>query len=223
MSGTPIAKMVREMIARGVDPDVIELAVATAEQASRVEIPRNSADESAERRREKDRLRKREAKANPQNSAENPQNSNSAIYLSLSKNSEEQERKKERAKPKRNSAGSRLPEDWRPSAEHYRFAAESGQSRHWVDQQFEDMRIWARSNEHRAVARKSDWNLTFHGWLRRSTKPPPGPPGRPPQKSFADIAHDLQQKINGHDHSSHEPSFDLGGGPVIDADAFHRS
>lgn len=71
---TPIAAMVLEMISRGVDPEVIALAVSSAEQAlMQVCIPRNSAEIALEKKREKDRLRKRnsaESEGIPRNSAE---------------------------------------------------------------------------------------------------------------------------------------------------------
>jgi hypothetical protein len=155
--------MFREMIARGVDPEMIALAIETAESASRpVECP---VDTAAEKRRAYDRERKRLERLSGGSPVESPVDSDSA--LSILENSSEKKGKKERAK---SSRGEKLPPDAKPTAEHYAQGLDLGFSPQWVDQQFEDMRIWARTNEHRAVARKSDWNLTFTGWLRRNAK-----------------------------------------------------
>jgi hypothetical protein len=60
---TPIAAMVLEMIARGVDAEVIALAVSTAELvAASAERPQMSRDESVTHRRESDRLRKQRSR-----------------------------------------------------------------------------------------------------------------------------------------------------------------
>ncbi len=69
--------------------------------------------------------------------------------------------------PKRKT-GHRLPDDWRPTEKHYAEGLKLGYTRQGVDDQWEDMRLWARSNEHRAVARKTNWELTISGWLRRN-------------------------------------------------------
>lgn len=162
----PIAKMFREMIARGVDPEMIALAIETAEMTSRpVDSPVDSpVDTMAEKRRAYDRERQRLKRLSTGTSTGHPVDGDSALTI-LENKSQPKTEKKERAKPSR---GELLPPDAKPSAEHYAFGVDNGFNRDWVDQQFEDMRIWARTNEHRAVARKSDWNLTFTGWLRRS-------------------------------------------------------
>lgn len=195
------------------------LARAAVEMAvSAQRIPQNSADISAERRREKDRLRKRKTPRIPQNSAEIPQNSSSALSSSsLVIDSEmKQERKKERAQRGR---GEKIPQDWTPTAEHYAFGREHDRDRRWIDQQAEDMRIWARTNEHRAVARKSDWNLTFMGWVRRTigAARSTGPP-RKHNPSFAEIAMNAERALH-EQPADHEPDFDLGTGPVIEGSA----
>lgn len=158
----PIAKMFREMMARGVDPEMIALAIETAEATARpVDSP---VDTAAEKRRAYDRERKRLERQSTGVSTGCPVDADSAL-TTLDNKQEPRSEKKERAKSKR---GELLPPDARPTAEHYAFGIDNDFNREWVDQQFEDMRIWARTNEHRAVARKSDWNLTFTGWLRRS-------------------------------------------------------
>lgn len=69
----------------------------------------------------------------------------------------------------RASRGLRLPDDWKPNVGHYAAGKQLGYADDTaVDDQAKDMRIWANANGHRAVARKSDWDSTFLGWLRRS-------------------------------------------------------
>jgi hypothetical protein len=161
MTSTPIAKMFREMVARGVDPDMIALAIETAESAVRpVDSP---VDAAAEKRRAYDRERQRLKRQSTGFSTGCPVDADSA--LTILEDSSKKKEKKERAKPVR---GERLPPDAKPSAEHYEAAAKEGFTPIWVDHRFQDMRIWADTNAHRAVARKSDWNLTFTGWMRRS-------------------------------------------------------
>lgn len=222
MSGTPIAKMVREMIAKGVDPDVIELAVATAETVAAPMLSGGSpVDTTADKRRAYDRDRKAREREIHRTSGGNPRTSENA---SLSKESKKEE-KEEREEPKRNVRGHRLPDDWAPEEADWQAAkAAVGSERAFAElAKFRDH--WKQQPGSKGV--KLDWNAAWRNWIRRAAEysggRPTGPPGRPQQKSFADIARDLQQQINGHDHSSHEPSFDLGEGPVIDADAYHRS
>jgi hypothetical protein len=163
--------MYREMTARGVDPEMIALAIETAESVARpVESP---VDTAAEKRRAYDRERKRLERESGGNSTGSPPDKDSALSFLENKKNSKEVKKKERAR------GEKLPPDARPTAGHYKFGIENSFDRQWVDRMFEDMRLWARANEHRAVARKSDWNLTFMGWLRRSAnqaKPPTGPP-----------------------------------------------
>lgn len=177
---TPIAKMFLEMTARGVDPEMIALAIETAESIVRpVESP---VDAVAEKRRAYDRERHRLKRESGGNSTGHPPDTDSALsFLENNTKNSKKEKKEERAKRPR---GEKLPPDAKPTAEHYKFGIENSFDRKWVDRMFEDMRLWARANEHRAVARKSDWDLTFMGWLRRSAgndKPRPTGPPRGPQ------------------------------------------
>jgi hypothetical protein len=57
----------------------------------------------------------------------------------------------------------RLSPDWKPSEGHYEAAAKLNIPRSAVDDKAEDLRIWAGSTG----ATKVDWDLTFHGFLRR--------------------------------------------------------
>jgi hypothetical protein len=146
---TPIADMVEEMIARGVDPAAIVMAVRGAERAAKnsTGIPPDSA---AEKRRAYDRERKRKPNVStgiPPDSTGIPQ---SALTL-----------KKDKLKSK--SRRIPIPPEWRPSEVHFTKAAEMHIPRSAVEAKAEDMRIWAGSSG----AVKADWDLTFHGFLRR--------------------------------------------------------
>lgn len=81
---------------------------------------------------------------------------------------EVREGKKDIKSAPKKRGGHKLPDDWRPTEKHYAEGLKLGHTRQGVDDQAEDMRLWARSNEHRAVARKTSWDMTFSGWLRRN-------------------------------------------------------
>ncbi|MDE2099588.1 MAG: hypothetical protein KGL39_20215 [Patescibacteria group bacterium] len=56
-----------------------------------------------------------------------------------------------------------LPADWQPSAMHHAAAKRLNLAFGVVEAKFEDMKIWAHSND----IRKANWDMTFHGFLRR--------------------------------------------------------
>lgn len=78
-----------------------------------------------------------------------------------------------RARPRR-TAGTTLPEDWSPDEALVTYGIDLGFTRAQVMAAAEDMRLWARGNANRAVARKADWRATFQGWLRRNFRGPGG-------------------------------------------------
>lgn len=61
------------------------------------------------------------------------------------------------------AAKGRIPADWNPNAAHFEAAEKLKIPRAAVEAKAEDMRIWAGSTG----ALKVDWDLTFHGFLRR--------------------------------------------------------
>lgn len=63
--------------------------------------------------------------------------------------------------------GSSLPADWKPSQELRLYAEGKGLSQAETDQIAEEMRDWSAANQNRAIARKSDWDATFRGFVRR--------------------------------------------------------
>lgn len=157
---TPLADMIAEMLARGVPHDLIVTAVRAAEMS------RNSTgipvDKTAEKRRAYDRERKAAKKHSTGIPPEIPPERENALYLSSSKEVKEDEVKKERKR------GQKIPPEWQPNVGHFAAGKKLGFTPAGVLEQAEDMRLWAHSNDHRAVARKSDWNLTFLSWLRRN-------------------------------------------------------
>lgn len=76
---------------------------------------------------------------------------------SLSSSKERKERK----------SGIPLPEDWKPSEGDIATGNSLGHSNGAILNMAEEMRLWARANSNRAVARKADWSATFRGWMRR--------------------------------------------------------
>lgn len=63
--------------------------------------------------------------------------------------------------------GSALPDDWTPQETHYGKASAESLDAEWVNDQADAFRDWALANRNRPVARKADWDRTFHSWLRR--------------------------------------------------------
>jgi biotin operon repressor len=71
-----------------------------------------------------------------------------------------------RAKEKTNARGTRLPEDWEPTAEQRQYALDEGCD---PDATFQDFREhWLAKAG--AGARKANWNLTWQTWCRREKK-----------------------------------------------------
>ena len=156
--------MVREMLARGVDHDVIVIAVEAAETVAAgrnsTEIPRNSSEEILEKRRAKDRERKVNSKEIPRNSTEFHGNEKSASIIDIKKVSSKR--------------GERLSVEWAPSAEDRAFAKQLGWSDPQIDREGENFRdYWAAVPG--AKGTKLDWPATWRKWIRDSRTKPAGP------------------------------------------------
>lgn len=156
-----VAELVARLIAAGTPPELAAQTVTEAFVAG-AEVRRQSSDSALEKRRAYDRERmrkKREVVRQSADSADSPQEA-----LTLKKDN-----KRVRV-PKHP-----CPPDWKPNDDHYRKAGELNIPRSAVDAKAEDMRIWAGSTG----ATKVDWDLTFHGFLRRDApklavgQPPP--------------------------------------------------
>lgn len=143
---TPIADMVEQMLDRGVDRDLILLAIRTAEANS----SGNPAESRLEKIRAYDRNRKRNSNGIP---AEIQRNDETALTL------KEVNKKDKKVRATKHP----LPAEWRPNEKHFAAAEEMKIPRSAVLSKAEDMRIWAGSSG----ATKADWDLTFHGFLRR--------------------------------------------------------
>jgi hypothetical protein len=158
---TPIADMIEKMVADGVPMATITLAVRTAEQVAATGksggIP---VDTAAEKRRAYDRERKAKKRNSGGKSGGIPpetKNASSSLKGEIDKDLESKKR----------GRGVKLPVEWKPSEGHYAEGAKVRRTREQVDEKAEEMRLWARANGHRAVARKLDWDAAFSGWLNR--------------------------------------------------------
>lgn len=186
MTSTPIAKMVREMIAKGVDPDVIELAVATAEMTSAPVVSGGSpVDIAAEKRRAYDRERKKKLRGIPPESTGIPRNSENP---SLSKEVSIDNRKEERETPKRSVRGHRLPVDWRPLPDDQPGAlAKLGGSPALEQEILKFHDYWKAQPGQRGV--KLDWDATWRNWIRNAKGQPNG------RRTVHDAARDLHENL----------------------------
>jgi hypothetical protein len=117
--------------------------------------------------------------------------------------------------PRSKSKGSMLPDDWKPSPEGVEYGLKLGLGADAVMLCAEEMASWARANEHRAVARKSNWDAAFQGWLRREAKNKGrgnGKSGPTENRSVVAAAHRLVERMQQWD----EPvGSGEGGGSVV--------
>jgi hypothetical protein len=149
---SPIANMVKTLIDAGTPPDVAAVVVAEA-----YALGMNSTGIPAESRLEKIRNADRERKRKRNNSSGIPVESSGIPETALTYKDKNIEEKKVRARKHP------IPPEWKPSEVHFAKAAEMNIPRSAVEAKAEDMRIWAGSTG----AVKLDWDLTFHGFLRR--------------------------------------------------------
>lgn len=169
---TPIADLVANLLSTGIPPDAVVAAVRAAElHAQSV----GSADSAAARRRAWDRERKRK---NPSGISTGKQVGDEERTLLLTNSPPEKtiQVKKDRTSEeivegqKKRSRGTPLPDDWQPSSHHFDQAVALHLSQPQVLGMAEDMRLWAKGNSNRQIARKADWEATFSGWMRRESK-----------------------------------------------------
>lgn len=191
--------LIADLVRAGIDAELVgRVANAIASAASGGMSGGQNADAAAERRRAYDRERKRSKRNSTGHSTGIPPDTDSASSLSCSSELKEQSKSKKERK-----RGEKLPVEWQPSESHYREGAIRGFNKRDVEAMAEDMRLWARANEHRAVARKSDWDSTFRAWMRRqhADRRATGPPRNGGAKSFLD----LELELSGHDHDDQPP------------------
>lgn len=165
---TPLADMIEKMTADGVPMATILLAVRTAEQ---VAAAGNSGgipvDAAAEKRRAYDRERKRNKANSTGVSTGIPPEQPIALTSLVSNTPQEVIEKKEKKEGAKRKTGCVLPDEFRPKDFHYAEGRTMGRTERDVDAKVDEMRLWSKSNAHRAVARKSDWDATLTGWMRR--------------------------------------------------------
>jgi hypothetical protein len=142
-----IADMVEQMMDRGVDRDLILLAIRTAEASH---SGGNPVEARLQKIRAYDRNRKRLSSGIP---AEFQRNDETALTL------KEVNKKEKKVRATKHP----LPAEWKPNEKHFAAAEEMKIPEAAVLSKAEDLRIWAGSTG----ALKADWDLTFHGFLRR--------------------------------------------------------
>lgn len=203
---TLIADMVRKLFEKGVDQEAILIAIEAAEQvmsdAARAReeafvsgvlsaCPQNSADVSADRRREKDRLRKQDVRRIPQMSADSPQNSADIQNAPLSKE-EKKEVSKQESK-RETTRGARLPVGWTPTDQDWAIACELvGEPKAKTElEKFIDH--WKQQPGPKGV--KLDWNAGWRNWIRRASEYAGGKNGVKPHLSQHQIERENSRKI----------------------------
>lgn len=144
-----IGAMIKTLIEAGTPPDVAAVVVTEAFVAGV-----NSTGIPMESRLEKIRAADRERKRNKTVSTGIPLESDGIPESALTPK-KDNIKKVSKRKP--------IPPEWHPSEVHFTKAAEMNIPRSAVEAKAEDMRIWAGSSG----AVKADWDLTFHGFLRR--------------------------------------------------------
>lgn len=167
---TPIAFMVREMLERGVDAEVIVLAIEAAEMvAARGNSGGIPPDSAAEKRRAYDRERKRNSTGIPPDSTGIPKSA--SISKDLKKDS------------KRQNRGARITPDWSPSDAERAFAKQEGFSDWEIQRETQKFRdYWTACAGAKGV--KLDWSATWRQWIRNGADRA----GKAPTVSSADVA-----------------------------------
>lgn len=172
--------LLRDLIAAGLDPSLIARISLMVSRAS--EIDRRREMDAARQQKLRDKRHvshanhvmsrdERDVTLVTDNKENQQLNGHDQLFIDSSLTSLDSERKKER-KSRSQNRGQRLPDDWQPNAGHIAAGLKLGITEAQIQEHAQDMRIWAQTNGHRSVARKSDWDMTFLGWLRRTAKQP---------------------------------------------------
>lgn len=174
--------LIADLVRAGVDPDLIgRVANAIAEAYAASAVSANVGrfvDESADRRRQKDREYRRKKRAESADSlptsAESADNAICALSI-----------KKDLKKDKR-QRGSRLSADWVPSSEDREFAVAQGLPIGEVDREAGKFRdFWNAKPGAGGV--KLDWPATWRNWIRRVCEQrgfAPAPNGAAPSREY---------------------------------------
>jgi hypothetical protein len=116
------------------------------------------------RRREQMRAASKTYRERHQNRDDGDDEDDASLSSLTKSNLESKEEKKERKRP------ATIPPDWQPSPRTVAIALGYGFTESEINETAEDLRLWAQSNAHRSVARKSDWDATLLTWLRKKRK-----------------------------------------------------
>ena len=175
-TATPISDLFEQLIAshdvpdnvRDIVRDKILAMVRPVEAALTAAYEKAATPQMVEKeyeRRRKSEYRSRRSKNVPDMSRTTPtiyNSSNSSTTLSKKKVFKEVKEKKESKSLHRGHA---LPNDWKPKEAHYAQGVKLGFDRQTIDGFAERMRNWAEANQHRQVARKSNWDAAFRNWV----------------------------------------------------------
>lgn len=146
-----------------IEVSVLRAAGLTDEQIVRVfELDQ---ERKVGRRREQVRVASKSYRERHQNHDDGDDGDDASISSLTTSNLEsKKEEKKERKRP------ATIPPDWKPSPRTVSIALGYGFTESQIVETAEDLRLWAQSNAHRPVARKSDWDATLLTWLRKKRK-----------------------------------------------------
>lgn len=159
-----VVAFIRQLLDAGLSLDDV-LRAAEVHEASVAEIVR-PVDETAERRRAKDRERKAALRGIPQTSADNadsadtPPSSPPPSPRPPTTPTPTPAIRATRAK----AASKRCPEDWRPSVQDLAIAAGEGFSPGEIDRELAKLRDCTFGTA------RSDWSATFRNWIRRAAE-----------------------------------------------------
>lgn len=156
-----VAELVSRLVAAGTPPELAAEVVAEAFAAGVVgrQSAEHPVDAATEKRRAYDRERQKKIRELRRVSADNPPMSQPALTLTSSPKDSDSQKEGKKVRARKHS----LSADWQPKPEHFEAAEKLKIPRSAVDGKAEDMRIWAGANG----AQKLNWDLTFHGFLRR--------------------------------------------------------
>lgn len=232
------ADTLRALMAAGVNGEALLAVVESIDRDMAQTLALNGipVDFTAEKRRAYDRERKAKKAAAKRSTEIPPDNStgippeaagnSSSIKVTLPSSVETQkeesmeEKKEPKAdKPTRNSTGSvgtRLPADWKPSADEIRFAMSEGYSEHAAWREAATYRdYWVAQPG--AKGRKTDWPATWRNWIRRNSRNDRNSGNQAQSGGLTAAIDRLDARINGRaNHGAErfddELPFDAGGG-----------
>jgi len=194
--------------------DIVEAMAAAQPAPEAGRAPAITVDESAERRRAKDRERKREKAKRLRNSAEFCGNSAEIENIAVSPSSEEKTPTPPKTQPSPSQEktpkgvqkkGSELPENWQLTDEYRQEAERIGLHGVDMDREAEKFRDYWRSRAG-AGRLKTDWKATWRNWCRsavdrRSSRGPPRQTTQQPGNPWMEAARNFKSHDQEPDHN----------------------